>query len=203
MRFALGLLALLAFRTAFAAPFPATGTSVLTDPSKGVFFHGFGFRLNALEPSWSAVPSVGESVFDSVRFEPGPAAASDATVSIRMDRIPEKSSLESYAKKWMREYPTYGFEVLGTKNLSLGGGRALLVDLLQKSKDRQLRQVILQNQSKIAILTCLDRREKFNETLQTCNRLIRGFEWSEPAPAKAASADEARPVSKPSTPITR
>lgn len=162
-----------------AAPFPATSTSLLTDPSKSVFFHGFGFKLNSLDPSWMAVPSIGESVFDSIRFEPKTPGAGDATVSIRMDRLPDKSNLETYAKKWMREYPTYGFEVLGTKNLTLGGGRALLVDLTQKSKNRQLRQIIMQNKDRIAILTCLDQKEKFNETLQTCNRLIRGFEWTE------------------------
>lgn len=189
---------------AFAAPFPATSSSVLTDPAKNSFFHGFGFRLNTTEPSWTAVPSIGESVFDSVRFEPKNPAAGDATVSIRMDRIPEKSNLETYAKKWMREYPTYGFEVLGTKNLNLGGGRALLVDLLQKSKNRQLRQVIMQNKDRVAILTCLDQKEKFNDTLQTCNRLIRGFEWTLPGDeAQRARNDDSRPAPNSSTTITR
>lgn len=161
----------------FAAPYPATSTSVLTDPSKGVLFHGFGFRLKSVDPTWTAVPTVGESIFETMRFEPKVAAGSEATLSIRMDKLPEKGTLETYAKKWMRDYPSYGFEVLGTKTLQLGGGKALLVDLTQKSKNRQLRQVILQKDDKVAVMTCLDRKEKFNDTLQTCNRLIRGFEW--------------------------
>lgn len=169
---------LISFSTvASAAPYPATSTSVLTDPAKGVFFHGFGFRLRNLDSAWKPVPSAGDAIFDSVRFEPKERGASEATVSIRMDKLPGKSSLETYARKWMREYPTYGFDVLGTKTLSLSGGRALLVDMLQKAKNRQLRQIILQKDDKIAVLTCLDGKENFQETLQTCNHLIRGFEW--------------------------
>lgn len=173
---------------ALAAPYPATSSSVLTDPAKGVFFHGFGFRLNNLEPTWAAVPSIGQEVFDSVRFEPR-TGGGDSTLSIRMDRLPEKSNLETYARKWMRDYPTYGFDVRGTKTLTLGGGRALLIDMIQKSKNRQLRQVILQKDEKVAILTCMDDQSAFAATLHACNRLIRGFEW----------ADDSRPLTTPST----
>lgn len=186
---------------AVAAPYPATSTSVLTDPAKGVLFHGFGFRLKSVDPTWTAVPTVGESVFETMRFEPKVASASEATLSIRMDKLPEKGSLETYAKKWMRDYPSYGFEVLGTKNLQLGGGKALLVDLTQKAKNRQLRQVIMQKDEKIAILTCLDKREKFNETLQTCNRLIRGFEWVDNGASEPALVPGA--PSAPTAPVTR
>lgn len=177
-----------------AAPYPATSTSVLTDPAKGVAFHGFGFKLKELDRAWTPVPSTGDSIFETLRFEPTKRAnQSDATLSIRMDHLPANATLESYAKKWMRDYPSYGFEVLGTKNLQLGGGHAILVDLVQKAKNRQLRQVILQQNDRIAVLTCLDRRDQFSGTLQTCNQVIRGFEWT----------DVSRAPSNPLTVITK
>lgn len=178
--------------SALSAPYPGTSSSVLADPAKGVFFHGFGFRMNNLEPTWHAVPSVGESIFESVRFEPR-ATDTKATVSIRMDRLADKATLETYARKWMRDYPMYGFEVLGTKTLGLGGGRALLVDMVQKTKSKQIRQVIMQKDERVAILTCLDEKDRFSSTLHTCNRMIRGFQW----------VDQERPLSKSSTTVIR
>lgn len=177
--------------TASAAPFPATSSSTINDVSKAGFFHGFGFRMQIMDSNWAPTPSAtSETASETVRFEPKNGGG-DSSVSIRMDRLSENSSLETYAKKWMRDYPSYGFEILGTKNMQIGGGRALLVDMLQKAKNRQLRQMILQRGNRVAILTCLDKKEKFNETLQTCNQMIRGFEWN----------DISRPVTKPSTTV--
>ncbi|MBX2987687.1 MAG: hypothetical protein KF802_07295 [Bdellovibrionaceae bacterium] len=171
---------LFAAATAFAAPHPATGSSVLTDPAKGLFFHGFGFRLSTLGTPWTAAPSLEkETIFETVRFENrGAPGSAESSLSIRMDELPDKTNLESYARKWMRDYPSYGFEVLGTKNLNLGGGRALVVDLVQKNKNRQLRQVILQKDQQVAVVTCLDRKDRFADTLQSCNQILKSFEWS-------------------------
>lgn len=168
--------------SACAAPFPATSSSILTDPSKSLFFRGFGFNLQSPGMNWSAKSTMNENIFESVRFEPKgeSASSSEAALSLRMDRLKDVGSLEIYARKWMRDYPSYGFEMLGTKSLTLGGGRAILVDLVQKNKNRQLRQVILQKNERVAVLTCLDRKDRFNETLQACNQLIKSFQWIDP-----------------------
>jgi hypothetical protein len=193
---------------AFAAPYPATSTSVLTDPAKGLFFHGFGFKLQVGGADWVPVSTVGETIFDTVRFQPRDGAeSSDASLSIRMDRLNETGGLETYARKWMRDYPSYGFEVLGTKNLALGGGRGLLVDMVQKNKNRQLRQVILQKDQQIAVVTCLDRKDRFAQTLQDCNQILKSFEWVSAVqptaqPAVKIPVDKDRPVSIPSTPTS-
>lgn len=163
-----------------AAPFPATSTSVLTDPAKGLFFHGFGFRLRTGEIPWKPVPEDDQSLFETLRFEPleGTQTSTEASLSIRMDQLSGKTSLESYARKWMRDYPSYGFEILGTRPLNLGGGKGLVVDLVQRKKSKQLRQVILQKDQKVAVLTCLDDRESFKQTLSSCNEIIKSFEWA-------------------------
>lgn len=180
-----------------AAPFPATSSSVLTDPAKGVFFHGFGFRLKIAGTEWVPVPSTGDSIFETLRFEPkNGLAAEGASLSIRMDRLKEVTPLETYARKWMRDYPSYGFEVLGAKSFQLSGGRGLVVDMLQRNKKRQLRQVILQKDLQIAVLTCFDQKEHFQETLLTCNQIIRSFEWSATLPVSPAPATSAPPAPK-------
>lgn len=164
----------------FAAPHPVTSTSVLTDPENGLFFHGFGFRLKNLGSDWKpTVPGTSPN-FNVVRFEPRQdGSVNGPELSIRTDRLQEDKSLESYSRRWIRDYASYGFDVLGTKPLQMGGGKALLIDLVQKNKNKQLRQVIFEKDRRIAVMTCLDQSERFEKSLESCNRIIRQFEWAD------------------------
>lgn len=163
--------------TTQAAPMPGMGSSELTDPAKASFFHSYGFSLKSTGTDWVPVKDEKDTIFETVRFEPKNKKDGTASMSIRMDKLKERGSLESYARKWMRDYPSYGFQVLGTKALNLGGGRGLVVDLVQKDKNKQLRQVILQKEQKIAVVTCLDEKDRFTETLQSCNQIVKSFQW--------------------------
>jgi len=164
--------------TAGAAPFPVTSSSVLTDPALGLFYRPHGFSLKAAGTSWNLNPEENESIFQSFKYKPKDKSFSTlAQLSLRLDQISSKQNLDSYAKKWMREYPQYGFEILGTKTLNLGGGHALLVDLYQKGKNQQLRQLILQKDQKIVIMTCSDEITSFKKTLAHCNQLMNSFQW--------------------------
>lgn len=165
---------------ALAAPHPVTATSALTDPAKGLFFHGFGFRLKSLGGDWKPTVPGTASNFNVVRFEPRQSADEGGPeLSIRTDRLQEDKSLEAYSRRWIRDYASYGFDVLGTKPLQMGGGKALLIDLVQKNKNRQLRQVIFEKDRRIAVMTCLDQSERFEKALESCNRMIRQFEWTD------------------------
>ncbi|MBX3040571.1 MAG: hypothetical protein KF789_07695 [Bdellovibrionaceae bacterium] len=184
MRFFLALALLMMTSLSQAAPHPATGSSLLTDPAKGVFFHGFGFKLKAIAADWAPTPVLSESVFESLRFESlHKTQGKDASISLHLERMSKVSPLETYARKWMKEYSSYGFEVLGTKSVLLNGDKALLVDLTQNKKNRQLRQAILQNEDRVVVVTCIDRKDLFQQTLAVCNDFLRGFEWvSEKSP---------------------
>ncbi len=170
---------LLLSSAAMAAPHPATSSSVLTDPQQGHYFQSQGFNLRTLGTDWLPVPQNKESLFESVRFTPKGDIESTASLSVRTDTISKQASLESYAKKWMRDYPSYGFEVLGTKAFAVDGIPGLVVDMVQKSKNKQIRQVILQNGQHMAILTCLDNQTSFQKTLVSCNQLVKNFDWNE------------------------
>lgn len=164
----------------FAAPFPATSTSALTAPEKGLYFLHKGFTLKTEGTSWVPVPGAEQSLLDTVRFSEKGTKTS-GTLSVRTDKISKTASLELYTRKWMRDYPSYGFEVVSAKNFNLNGNPALVVDMLSRSKKKQLRQVIVKKDERVAILTCLDDQEKFSQSLQHCNQIVKSFNWVSPA----------------------
>lgn len=170
-----------------AAPHPATSTSVLTDPEKGLSYLAKGYSLKTTGTNWTAVSAENESLIDIVRFADKDSKLT-GTLSIRTDRIAKNVSLEIYAKKFMRDYPNYGFDVLGSKNVVINQSSGLVVDMVQKVKNTQLRQVILKNNSQVAILTCLDSKDNFMTTITSCNQIIKSFEWADPAAAASVPA---------------
>lgn len=170
-----------------AAPHPATSTSILTAPEQGHYFQSQGFNLKTAGTNWLPVPPSNESLFDAVRLTPKGQLESEASISVRTDTLSKQSTLENYAKKWMRDYPSYGFEVLGAKPFSMAGGPGLVVDMVQKSRSKQLRQVILQKGQQVAILTCLDDKNSFQKTLTACNQLVKNFEWNLPVKSDSPS----------------
>ncbi|QDK39146.1 hypothetical protein [Bdellovibrio sp. NC01] len=177
-------LALLFPALSFAAPHPATSSSAFTAPENGLYFLHKGFTLKTDGSQWKPVADTSTTVLDTVRF----AAKEDATgyLTVRTDKVAKSASLELYTRRWMRDYPNYGFEILATKNFSLNGQPALIVDLASRSKGKQIRQVVLKNEDKVAIMTCMDNKESFGQSVQQCNQIIKTFRWaSEPAQAPA------------------
>jgi hypothetical protein len=160
---------------AFAAPHPATSTSALTAPEKGLYFLHKGFSLKTEGTSWVPVANA-DTLLDTVRFAPK-ETAKGGSLSIRTDKVSKEATLDLYTRKWMRDYPNYGFEVLATKKFSLNGSPALLVDMLSRSKNKQIRQVVLKNNDRVAIMTCLDDKDTFSKSLVECNQIMKSFLW--------------------------
>ncbi len=166
---------------AMAAPHPVTTSSLLTDPEKGQSFRGFGFKMAFNGSHWRPLQKDSEGLFAEIQFQDKDSKNDNslAQISLRMDDLSKNQSIETYAKKWMRDYPHYGFEVLGTKTFAHSGGQGLVVDLFHRQSNKQLRQVILLKNKKVAIFTCSDAKVKFNGILAECNHLVKGFSWLE------------------------
>lgn len=158
-----------------AAPHPATSSSALTDPAKGLFFKPLSFEISKLSADLIPAPKPADLTADSVQFTVKNSPS--ASFSVRIDALDEDVSLETYARRWMREYPNYGFEVLGTRALNFKGGRALVVDMTQQKKNQQLRQVVLRKDRRVAIITCFEAKARFKDILSTCNSIAQGFSW--------------------------
>ncbi len=164
-----------------AAPHPVTTSSLLTDPEKGFSFRSYGFVLPLEKVSWRPVQRESDSLFAEISFRKKDDKDKTPTyqVSLRMDELSKPQGIETYAKKWMRDYPQYGFEILGTKAFAQGKGQGIVVDLFHRPNNKQLRQVILLQNKKVVILTCSDDRPKFSEVLTACNQLVKNFTWLE------------------------
>lgn len=161
--------------TSWSAPFPVSGTSLMTDPEEGRFLEPHGFRLKTTNLKWTPIPDEKTSIFQTFRF--APINNQTAQLTVRKDELGQQKNLEVYAKKWMREYPQYGFEILTTKKMQLGGGDALLIDLVHRAKSQQIRQLVLHKNKKVVILTCLDEISKFRSTVSECNQMMTSFSW--------------------------
>lgn len=158
-----------------SAPFPVSSTSLITDPEEGKFFANHGFRFNTSKLNWTIVPDTNASIFETFKFTS--KSNTSAQLTLRKDDLGNHKNLETYAKKWMKEYPQYGFEILATKNMVLGGGDALLVDFIHRTKGQQIRQLVLQKNKKVVIMTCLDDVQKFRTTVTECNQMMTSFSW--------------------------
>lgn len=168
---------LIAFNVLLAAPHPATSTSALTDPSKGLYFLHKGYSVKTEGSTWIPVASNEESTLDTVRFA-SKNKDDKGSLSVRTDKVAKNATLDLYTRKWMRDYPNYGFEILSAKNFNLNGNPALVVDMLSRSKNKQIRQVVLKKDSRVAVMTCLDDRPNFTNTLAQCNQIMKSFQWN-------------------------
>jgi hypothetical protein len=155
---------------AMASPFPGVGAALLK-PQSGLFLISHGFHLSIAD-GWIAD--------EDLRFSS--TADPNAKFSIKEENLSADTSLEAYAKKWMKDYASYGFDFLGSRpfvNRNPGNKitKGLVVDLLHKASDKQLRQVIFLNKKQAVVLTCVDQKENFSRLLGDCNRMIRSFQW--------------------------
>lgn len=176
------ILALLLFSTlAQAAPHPTTSSSILASAEEGYFFKSLGFKMSTKGTLWTTLPVERDSMVQSVKLGPmgSESNAKAPRLSVRVDKIDKKMTLETYSKKWMRDYTNFGFETLGNQVIQLGGGKALVVDLIQRKQNKQLRQIVLNKDQKVAVLTCIDEKDKFAQTLPICNHIARSFEWGQ------------------------
>lgn len=171
--------------SAIASPVPAQGSSVLADQSNGYFLGSIGFTLKTPSTNWvlensnlGGIASQGPQLLYR--------GIQEARVSVHTDRLQNDLTLENYAKKWMRDYNHYGFDVLGSKAFSLGDAnsdnkptRGLVIDLLQKKLNKQMRQVIFLQAKNVVVMSCQDEQKQFSKTLADCNQMAKSFQWVE------------------------
>jgi hypothetical protein len=190
--------------TAQAAPIPGTATSKLVSPQIGLYHSPIGFQMNAGKTGWAHVaPPAGNKYIATVyRAEPGSVASqmhndlraqgnvvggnsnalasnspAPASLTVRIDDLNKDVSLDRYIAKWMKEYPRYGFDVLGSKPFVQNKQKGYVLDLVNRDQGKQLRQVVFMKQKKAVILTCRDRVATFQKSLASCNQIIKTFTW--------------------------
>ena len=166
--------------TTGAAPHPASGSSALVSPASGLFLSAKGFLVKTESTQWQLIESAGPS---KVNYN-NPKNPT-AHLTLQSELLKTDLKLEDYAKRWMKDYSLYGFDLLGSKVFTQNGQRSLVIDLIQRKKKQQIRQVLFMQNKKIVVLTCQDESAKFSTTLSDCNQVARSFQWTDAIRPKA------------------
>ncbi len=170
--------ALLINLPAFAAPIPGTSSSQMVAPKMGIYKSRFGFEILADNTSWIQTNPPKRSKFIETVYR-SPVKKNDvrATLTVRVDNMRDQTEIRQYVKRWIKEYPKYGYDVLGSKAFNSVGKRGYVIDLLNARKKRQLRQVIYLNNKTAVLMTCRDHTTTFNNSLKECNNIVKNFAW--------------------------
>lgn len=169
--------------SAFAAPMPATSTSKLVAPNLGLFRSPLGFEINAGDSGWIHSQGPRESKFVQTVYRAPEKASGEknarASLTVRVDKLEKAIPMPKYVQRWQKEYPKYGFDVLGSKPFNQGKMNGYVLDLLNREQQKQIRQVVFMKKNAAVILTCRDDAATFKDTLKGCNQIIRTFDWKQ------------------------
>jgi hypothetical protein len=168
-----------------AAPLPGSSTSELVSPKLGLYRSPAGFQLTAGITDWApSIPPQNNKFIETVYKPTKLSADKQGTLTVRVDSLKKDFAVDNYMKKWTKEYPRFGFDVLGSKPFKISGNQGQVVDLINRVKNRQLRQVVFVKDKKAVILTCRDQIGDFKDTLKSCNEIIKSFAWAKISPTK-------------------
>ena len=163
---------------ALAAPIPGTTSSALVTPKIGIYKSKFGFEILAKNTNWiQTQPPKKSRYIETVYRSPEMRNNTRATLTVRVDKLKKKSSIKNYVRRWVKEYPKYGYDVLGSKKFKAKGKSGYVIDLVNSKKKRQLRQVIYLNKKTAVLMTCRDHTNSFRSSLKECNNIIKTFKW--------------------------
>lgn len=169
----------------WAAPIP--GLSTLIAPKPGFVGSPLGFEVSAGDSRWQQQkPAGSESAALVALFTPSAQAKNQsdrkttASLSVRVDTLvgsKKNVTLEAYANHWSREFPKYGFDILGTQAFLQGTLKGYVIDMVRRESHEQMRQVIFLKNTHAVIFTCRDSVGAFAESLKSCNSIVRTFRW--------------------------
>ncbi len=158
----------------FASPIPG---AISVKPVLGVFKSPVGFEISATSSSWkmSSIPKSNSFIVGVFT----PTQKSGASLTLRLDKLAKDTSLQSYTERWQKEYPKYGFDILGSKSFEQNGMLGHAIDLIQRETRKEIRQVVFMKDKKAIVMTCKDDEKNFRASLKDCNQIMRTFKWAE------------------------
>lgn len=162
-----------------AAPLPTTGSSAVNSPKWNTAFSQMGFSFKLVSDEWVFLENPSQNRLPAnQQIDMGFKTLSEsARLSLKTETYRGKVNLEAYAKKYLRDYNQYGFEVITSRSVKINGVPAVIIDLMQKNKLTQSRQIFLGADEKITIASCIDKSEMFSMTSSMCNQLMNNYNW--------------------------
>lgn len=165
--------------TLSGAPFPTTGSSIVNSPKWNTAFSQMGFAFKLVSNEWVYLENPSQKQQSSQsQIDMGLKTLSEsARLSLKTEMYKSKINLESYAKKYLRDYNQYGFEVISSKTIMLNNNPAIVIDLVQKNKSTQSRQFFISAGNKITVASCIDKTDVFTLTSNMCQQLFNTYQW--------------------------
>jgi len=161
-----------------AAPYPATSSSDFLKTEIGLFRSPEGFQVSAEKTNWLNVePPKGQESITTIYKAPDTYQGVQPLLSIRVDELKKKKTLNQYMREWLKVYPRLGFQVVGSQKVKVTGKKGFLIDLVHSKSVRQLRQVVFIKKNKAFVMTCRGHQDHFKTTVKSCNQIIRNFNW--------------------------
>lgn len=161
-----------------AAPIPATTSSLLVSEKPGIFRSPTGFQINLGKTKWKQISTPKSNDFISTIYRSEqPVDGIQPALTVRVDKLEKRTSLSRYTKRWMKDYPRLGFEILTAKKVKVGNRVGFMLDLINRDNEMQLRQLLFVKNKDVVNLTCRDHHQNFNNTLKSCNEIFRTFRW--------------------------
>jgi hypothetical protein len=157
----------------FATPaFTALPPAPVVDPE-------LGFSISSVGTDWESSPAPPDSESIKVLFRSkSHKDNTQATLTIRAEKMEHgEKDLKDYVRRWSKEYPKFGYNVLAQNPSKLDGRAALVIDLASTTSNKQARQVLVEKDKTVVLLTCLDGKASFETSLDSCNKIMRNFKW--------------------------
>ena len=172
----LGLISFQANST--AAPIPGTSSSQFLNVNEGQYISQYGFKISAKNTSWiHTIPSKQSKYILTEYRSPRVYKGIQSALTVRLDAPQHRLSLKNYMKKWLNDYPRFGFKVLGSKPIKVDKQLGFMIDLINYKSKRQIRQVVFLKNKTAVILTCRAHRKNFKKSVTDCNKIIKNFKW--------------------------
>lgn len=158
------------------APIPLTSTSALISRNDGLYRSPLGFSIHSSDTGWKQLPPPNKNEYIVTMYE-SLGEATPSALTVRVDELKKSTPLDEYSKKWLRDYPRFGFDVITAKKVRVGDNVGYMLDLLSRENKKQLRQLLFVKDKRAVTLTCRGERAKFKTTVRDCNDIIRTFRW--------------------------
>lgn len=162
-----------------AAPIPATSSSKILGSQSGLYMSELGFRISAENTTWvHTLPPEDNPYLLTEYRSPRVTHGVQSALTVRKDKLKKNMTLKSYMKKWLKDYPRFGFKILNSKPIKVNHHLGYLMDIYNNQNKRQLRQVVFLKDKLAVILTCRAHRKNFGQDVKSCNRIIKNFNWT-------------------------
>ena len=160
-----------------ASPIPMTSSSQVLSAEVGLFVSKHGFQISSANTSWiHTLPSRDDTRVETKYTSPQTVYGVQPALTVRVNRT-GSSTVKSYVKRWISDYPKFGFKILKTKPIKVNRQLGFVVDLLSKNNNRQIRQYIFHKKKRAVILTCRSHKRNFKNIVSNCNKIALNFQW--------------------------